>query len=94
MQRTSRVELSTTARTNVSALHVLLDCQLLATTSAQYGLGCLPLALRPDLGLMISGSQAFVAADAGIILAAALVSNGDDVALRVPVETLRKRSDG
>lgn len=79
------VEVQGTAWALVSRAQILIDRQFAATASAEHNL-CVAFMPWPDLRGM--AGQGVMAADAGVVLAAALVPDGDDVQVRVPVGAL------
>lgn len=79
---TTRVEARVTARALAPTAQILIDGQFAAAAAAEHGF-CVAFVPCPYLWGM--PGQGFVAADAGVVLAAALVSDGDDVQVGVPM---------
>ena len=72
----ARIEGSAAAGTHVATRHILRNAELAATNAAKHG-RLTPLLLRPDLNWMVR--QSLVALLAGVIDAAALHPDRDDV---------------
>jgi len=79
---TTRVEARVTAWALAPTAQVLIDGQFAAAAPAEHSFF---VAFVPCPYLWGMPGQGFVAADAGIVLAAAFVFDGDDVQVRVPV---------
>lgn len=82
---TARVEARGTAWTPAPTAQVLIDRQLAAAAPAEHGFR---VAFVPCPDLWGVTGQGFMTADAGVVLATALVFDGDDVQVRVPVGAL------
>lgn len=92
MQPTARIERRRTPRTDILTAQILLHRPFSLALPTQHGFGIGLLVLGPDLGFVIG--QGVVAGDAGVVLVAALVADGDDVAGRMPVGTLGEGGHG
>lgn len=90
MRRTPRVERRLTPRAGIPTIQILIHRQFPSTSPAKHRVDP-SLAPRPNLRLM--AGQGLVTADAGIVEPAALVLDGDYVAIRVPMRALRDRRD-
>lgn len=84
------VEARGTAWAPAPTAQVLVDGQLAAAVPTEHGF-CFALVPCPYLWGM--AGQGFVAANAGVVLAATLVFDGDYVQVRVPVGALRGGRD-
>lgn len=90
MAGTPGVEVRCTAWALVPTSQVFVDGQFSAAPPAEHG-SCIPLVPWPDVRGMLG--KGVVAANAGVVLSAALVLDSDDVPVRVPVGTLCGGSD-
>jgi hypothetical protein len=75
----------------VATSQVFIDGELGVAVAAEYGLSS-ALGPRPHLGRVVG--QGIVAGNAGVVLTAALVPDGDNVALRMVVGALGARRNG
>lgn len=91
MQSATRIKRRLTPRTCIPAAQILLHAQFPPTPSTQHDGRNASFAPRPHLRLV--ARQRLVTADAGIVLPAALVLDGNHVAVRAPVRTLCDRCD-
>lgn len=91
MLAATRIEFCLAFWAGVVASHVFVDGQLGATNSAKDSFG-IKFRLWPDFWLMIS--SLFVAAEAGIVVAAAFKLDGDHVKFRMPVDAAGLLIDG
>lgn len=81
---TARVEVRGTAWAFISRAQVLIHRQFATTAAAEHSL-CVAFVPWPDLRRMVG--QGVMAADAGVVPAAAFVLDGNYVQVRVPVGT-------
>lgn len=85
MLRATRIESRATAGTCVLTAHVLVNRELSVAFPAKDGIA-VSLMLRPDLGRMVG--KCIVTAYTSIVLPTALVFDGYDVQVGVPVSAL------
>lgn len=74
-------------RASATAAEIFIDSQFMAAFAAQNSSGGGLFCLGPDLGWV--AGECLMAADAGVVITTALVTNGDDVALGMPMGALR-----
>lgn len=87
---TAGVEARGTAGTFIPRAQVLVYGQFAATAPAEHGF-CVAFVPWPYFRRMTG--QGVMTADTGVVLAAALMLDGDDVQVRVPVSALRGGGD-